>query len=156
VAGVTARPDSPYLDWNSVETMQFDWGYIKWITAADEQAPEFPTTGIIVLLPGKGHDRHNHPESHELLYVVAGQGEQMVEDSGGKPVTRPVHAGDAIRIPMGVYHSTVNTGWEPMRLMAIYAPSGAEAALREAPGFRSLPAGQFPPLIMPPPGSRDG
>lgn len=67
---MTGRPDSPYLDWNSVETMQFDWGYIKWITAGDEEAPEFPTTGIVVLLPGKGHDRHHHPESHELLYVA--------------------------------------------------------------------------------------
>jgi oxalate decarboxylase/phosphoglucose isomerase-like protein (cupin superfamily) len=150
VVSVTADPDSPYLDWNSVETMQFDWGYIKWITAGDEQAPELPTTGIVVLLPGQGHDRHNHPESHELLYVLAGQGEQMVEDSGGQPITRTVHAGDVIRIPRGVYHSTVNTGWEPMRVLAIYAPSGAENALREAPGFRSIPPGQLPPLAVPP------
>jgi oxalate decarboxylase/phosphoglucose isomerase-like protein (cupin superfamily) len=80
----------------------------------------------------------------------------MVEDPAGEPIIRPVHAGDAVRIPRGVYHSTVNTGWEPMRLLVIYAPSGAEAALREVPGFRGIPAGQFPPLIMPPPGAGAG
>jgi oxalate decarboxylase/phosphoglucose isomerase-like protein (cupin superfamily) len=149
---VSAGSGSPYLDWDSVETMQFDWGFIKWITAGDEQAPEMPTTGIVVLLPGKGHARHNHPESHELLYVVSGRGEQMVEDDAGKPIVRPVHAGDAIRVPRGVFHSTLNTGWEPLQLMAMYAPSGAENALRGAPDFRSVPAGRPAPLIAAPGG----
>jgi oxalate decarboxylase/phosphoglucose isomerase-like protein (cupin superfamily) len=139
----------PYLDWNSVETMQFDWGFIKWITSATQDAPEMPTAGVVVLLPGKGHERHNHPASHELLYVVSGHGEQMVEDPSGQPIIRHVHAGDAIRIARGVYHSTVNTGWEPMRVFALYAPSGAETALREVPGFRGIPAGAWPTLALP-------
>jgi oxalate decarboxylase/phosphoglucose isomerase-like protein (cupin superfamily) len=128
--------------------MQFDWGFIKWITGGAQEVPEMPTAGIVVLLPGRGHDRHHHPESHELLYVVSGRGEQMVEGPSGEPITRAVHSGDAIRIPRGVYHSTVNTGWEPMRVLALYAPSGAENALREMPGFRSIPAGVLPSLAV--------
>jgi quercetin dioxygenase-like cupin family protein len=121
-------------DWNSVETMQFDWGFIKWVTGGAQEVPEMPTAGIVVLLPGRSHDRHNHPESHELPYVVSGSGEQMVEDPSGEPITQPVHAGDAIRIPRGVYHSTVNTGWEPMRVLALYAPSGPRTRCGRCPG----------------------
>lgn len=145
-----------YLDWNSVETMQFDWGYIKWIVSGDDAAPDVPTMGMVVMLPGRGHERHNHPESHELLYVVAGEGEQMVEDDHGTPLIRTVRAGDVVRIPRGVFHSTVNTGWEPMRVLAIYAPSGAEKALRDVPDFRGLPAGALPRFTVPPGAGESG
>ena len=82
----------------------------------------------VVLLPGQGHERHNHPDADEILYVLAGTGEQMVDD--GAPF--PVGAGQAVWIPKAAFHSTVNTGWEPLALLAIYAPAGAEQALKSA------------------------
>ena len=88
----------------------------------------------MVLLPGKGHERHNHPESEEILYVLAGEGEQMLDDGGEN--TFPIAAGDTIYVPTGMFHSTVNTGWQPLRLLALYNPGGAEKALRELPDFR--------------------
>jgi hypothetical protein len=45
-----------------------------------------------------------------------------------------------------VFHSTVNTGWEPLSLLAIYAPAGAEQALKGLPDYREIPAGDAPPL----------
>ena len=44
-----------------------------------------------------------------------------------------MRAGDTIYIPTAIYHSTVNTGWEPLVLLAIYNPGGAERALKELP-----------------------
>ena len=44
-----------------------------------------------------------------------------------------------IHIPPDVYHATVNTGQEPMRLLAIYAPPGPEAELRAMEGVRIEP-----------------
>ncbi len=44
----------------------------------------------------------------------------MVDDSD----TFGVAPGQAVFIPKGAFHSTVNTGWEPLVLLAIYAPAG--------------------------------
>src|SRR5688572_32031880 len=40
-----------------------------------------------------------------------------------------VQAGSTIYVPQGIFHSTRNTGWQPMRLLALYNPAGAEKAL---------------------------
>ena len=89
----------------------------------------------VILLPGKGHDRHNHPESDEILYILAGEGDQMVDDDEPKRV-RP---GDTVFIPMGAFHSTLNTGYEPMVILAIYALAGAEEVLKTLPDYQELP-----------------
>ncbi|HEV8053783.1 MAG TPA: cupin domain-containing protein, partial [Candidatus Limnocylindrales bacterium] len=85
---------------------------------------------------------HNHPDADEILYVLAGAGDQMVDD--GEPFA--VRPGQAIWVPEGAFHSTVNTGWEPLVLLAIYAPAGAEQVLKTLPDYREVPAGEAPPL----------
>ena len=63
--------------------------------------------------------------------------DQMIEDDSGNPVLRHLRAGDMVCIPQGVFHSTVNTTWEPLRILAIYWPGGPEAFLRSC---RTAPA----------------
>jgi oxalate decarboxylase/phosphoglucose isomerase-like protein (cupin superfamily) len=128
----------PPVDRNALPTQTFEWGSIKWLVSPDATEGAGVTFGEVVLLPGKGHDRHNHPESEEILYVLSGEGEQMVAD--GEPF--PVRAGDVIYVPTAVFHSTLNTGWEPLRLLALYNPGGAERALTGLPDFREIPAGE--------------
>jgi oxalate decarboxylase/phosphoglucose isomerase-like protein (cupin superfamily) len=128
-----------FVDPASMPTQTFDWGIIKWFVTPDRTAGAAITFGEVVLLPGKGHDRHNHPESEEILYILSGEGEQMLDD--GAPF--PVRAGVTIYVPTGVYHSTLNTGWQPLRLLALYNPGGPEKVLESLPGFRELPAGQL-------------
>jgi oxalate decarboxylase/phosphoglucose isomerase-like protein (cupin superfamily) len=128
------------VDPNALPTQTFDWGAIKWFVTPDTTRGAGVTFGEVVLQPGKGHDRHNHPESEEVLYVLSGEGDQMLDD--GEPFG--VKAGDSIYVPTGVYHSTRNTGWEPMRLLAIYNPGGPEKVLEQLPDFREIPAGEAP------------
>ncbi|HEX2111366.1 MAG TPA: cupin domain-containing protein [Gaiellaceae bacterium] len=135
----------PAVDPNGLPTQTFEWGSIKWLVSPDSEPAAGVTFGEVVLLPGKGHDRHNHPESEEILYVLAGEGEQMVDD--GEPF--PVKAGDTIYVATGVYHSTLNTGWGPMRLLALYNPAGAEKALAGLPDFREEPPGSIPTWSRP-------
>src|SRR5260370_29665430 len=92
----------------------------------------------VVRRRGKGRTRRNQPDADEILYILAGHGEQMVDD--GTPF--PVAAGQAGFIPTAAYHSTINTGWEPLSLLAIYGPSGAEEALRGLPDFVEVPPGK--------------
>jgi oxalate decarboxylase/phosphoglucose isomerase-like protein (cupin superfamily) len=126
------------VDPHSVPTQTFDWGAIKWLVSADRTPGAGLTFGEVVLLPGRGHDRHNHPTAEEILYVLSGEGEQMVSD---QPSFK-VKAGDTIYVPRAAYHSTLNTGWQTMRLLALYNPAGAEHALEGLPDFTELPAGQ--------------
>ena len=125
---------------DDVEALVFDWGAIKILSEPAVTDAERFSFGMVVLAPGKGHDRHNHPGSEEIIFVMSGEGEQMIDDQP------PIHVrpGASIYIPADVYHSTLNTGWEPMRLLVVYSPAGPERLLRDIPGCRVLPPGQPP------------
>jgi oxalate decarboxylase/phosphoglucose isomerase-like protein (cupin superfamily) len=133
---------SKLVDPAALPTMSFDWGVIKPLVSTDNTEDPDVSLMHVVLLPGQGHERHNHPDSDEILYILSGQGEQMVDDSQ----TFPVSAGQAVWIPKGQFHSTVNTGWEPLTLLAVYAPAGAEQALTGLPDYRELSPGEAPGL----------
>ena len=71
---------------------------------------------------------------------IEGTGRQTVGDGPEFDIV----AGDAIWVPKGTLHSTFNTGWKPLRLIATYTPGGEEQALRTLPDFAELPAGENP------------
>lgn len=139
-----ATTDRRFVSPNDVETQVFDWGAIKWLSEPRVTKAERFSAGVVLLQPGKGHSRHDHPGVEEILYVVSGIGVQMVEDAEGRQERRTVGEGTLIHIPPGVYHETINTGWEPMKLLAIYSPPGPEALLRESPDCRVVPPGEIP------------
>jgi oxalate decarboxylase/phosphoglucose isomerase-like protein (cupin superfamily) len=122
------------IDQQAKPIQSMDWGVIKWFVTPDDTPGAGVTFGEVVLLPGKGHVRHNHPDAEEILYVLSGEGDQMLDD-GGENWFR-VKAGDVIYVPQGMFHATVNRGWQTMRLLALYSPGGAERVLRDLPDFR--------------------
>ncbi len=134
---------SKLIDPSALPTMSFDWGVIKPLVATDNTEDPDVSLMHVVLLPGQGHERHNHPDADEILYILSGEGEQMVDDAQ----TFPVRAGQAVWIPKEAIHSTMNTGWDPLILLAIYAPAGAEQVLKTLPDYRELPAGEAPGLV---------
>jgi oxalate decarboxylase/phosphoglucose isomerase-like protein (cupin superfamily) len=134
------------IDPQELPTQTFGWGFIKWLVTPERNAGAQLSFGEVILLPGQGHTRHNHPDSEEILYVLSGQGEQMLDD--GEPF--PVKPGDTIYVPTAMFHATLNTGWEPLRLLALYNPAGPEKVLEDLPDFRAVPAGQMPRLVWPP------
>lgn len=134
---------SKLVDPTTLPTLTFDWGVIKPLVARENTEGAGVSLMHVVLLPGQGHVRHDHPDADEILYILAGTGEQMVDD--GEPFG--VSAGQAVYVPRTAPHSTLNTGWEPLSLLAIYAPAGAEEALKGLPDFREVPAGQAPPIV---------
>ena len=139
-----------FVDPSDVETQVFEWGSIKWLSEPRVTGTERFTAGLVILELGKGHTRHNHPGVEEILYIVSGEGEQMIEvpdGSGGMRSERQiVRAGQMVFIPADIYHETINTDWEPMRILAIYAPAGAEEVLKTLPDYQEVPAGEAPAL----------
>jgi len=125
---------------DDVESLAFDWGTVKILSEPEITNSKNFSFGMVILAPGKGHERHNHPGSEEIIFVMSGEGEQMVDD---RPAVK-VGPGASIFIPADIYHSTVNTGWEPLRLLVVYAPAGPERLLRDIPGCQVLAPGQVP------------
>ena len=126
-----------------VETIMADWVTAKVMCDPRVNGVHGMSAVALFFEPGQGHARHNHPESEQFIFVISGQGEQMVEEHG-KPVFEKLSAGSLVCIPKGAYHSTFNTGWEPMRILAVYSPPGPEAFMRESAEFKVLPAGTVP------------
>lgn len=118
-----------------VATIVFDWGTARFLSEPALTGVERFSFGLVELAPRMGHERHNHPGAEEIIYVVAGEGMQMIDDQ--PPIA--VGGGASIYIPADVYHSTLNTGAGPLQLIVVYAPAGPERLLRDIPGAQVLP-----------------
>ena len=126
-----------FVEPGDVETQVFDWGSIKWMSEPRVTEADRFSAGVVTLRPGKGHERHNHPGVEEILYVLSGTGQQLVEDD-----RREVGPGTMIHIPADVFHETINTGPGDMAILAVYSPHGPEAQLRAMSGCIVLPPGE--------------
>lgn len=124
-----------------VDTFAFDWGRLALTVGPEVNRAQRFSGGVVDLQKGQGHARHNHPGAEEIIFVISGTGEQMVEDENGNPVVHKVGPGCTVYVPESRFHSTMNTGDGPMQLFVVYSPAGPERALRELPDFRLLPPG---------------
>ncbi|MRX42133.1 cupin domain-containing protein [Agromyces kandeliae] len=71
-----------------------------------------------------------HPETDQFLRLDAGRGVVRMGPSEDElTYEREVSDGWSIQVPAGTWHDVVNTGDEPMRLYAVYAP------VHHAPGI---------------------
>ena len=119
-----------------VDQLEFDWGKLNFLSDEPTTGATSFSFGIVELAVDKGHTRHNHPGVDEIIYVVSGEGDQMLDDQD--PVR--VKAGDSIWIPKDIYHSTINRANEPMKLIVVYSPSGPEQLLRQDPLVKIIAA----------------
>lgn len=124
-----------------VDKFGFDWGQLALTVAPEVNGAKTFSGGVVDLPSGQGHARHNHPGSEEIIFVISGEGEQMVEDEKGNPIVKTVTAGCTVFVPDSRFHSTLNTGKGPMQLFVVYSPPGPELGLRELPDFRIVPKG---------------
>ena len=135
-------PNKMFVYPRDVDAFGFDWGRLALTVAPEVNGAARFSGGVVDLPSGKGHSRHNHPGAEEIIFVISGNGEQMVEDEKGNPVTKEVRSGCTIFVPESRFHSTLNTGNGPMQLFVVYSPAGPELGLRELPDFRVIPAGK--------------
>ena len=124
---------------DQVATFGFDWGQLALTVAPEMNGAQRFSGGVVTVKPGMGHSRHNHPGAEEIILVLSGTGQQMVEDAAGNPITQDVGPQTTIYVPESRYHSTLNTGTTPMTLFVVYSPAGPERALRDLPDFRLIP-----------------
>ena len=125
----------------TVPAFGFDWGRLTLTVGPEVNGAVRFSGGLVDVAPGSSHARHNHPGVEEIILVIEGVGQQMVEDEHGTPMVREVGPGCTIYVPESRYHSTLNTGDQPMKLFVVYSPAGPELVLRDLPDFRLVPPG---------------
>jgi oxalate decarboxylase/phosphoglucose isomerase-like protein (cupin superfamily) len=135
-----------HIEPETIPTMVLDWGTIKWFVSPDRFAEAETSVGEVIVYPGRGHARHNHPNAQEVIYVIDGEGVQTVGDGP----EFPIKAGDAVFVPRGAYHSTFNTTWRALRLIVTYSPGGEEQALVNLPDYHEAGAGVAPTWVRDP------
>ena len=136
---MTAKPENNFVYPTDVDAFGFDWGQLALTVAPETNGAARFSGGVVDLPPGQGHSRHNHPGAEEIIFVISGHGQQMVEDPDGNPITQDVGPGCTVFVPESRFHSTLNTGKDPMQLFVVYSPAGPELVLRELPDFRIIP-----------------
>jgi oxalate decarboxylase/phosphoglucose isomerase-like protein (cupin superfamily) len=121
-----------FVSVDDVETQVFPWGRLSWLSEPRVTGTDNMTAGVVILMPGKGHDRHNHENCEEILFVIEGEGDQTVEVEG-RVEKKIIKKGDLVHIPPSAFHSTINIGKKSMVLFAVYQFPGPEAFLRSLP-----------------------
>jgi mannose-6-phosphate isomerase-like protein (cupin superfamily) len=103
-----------HVDQISVE--KYPWGEIRWMMNSRIDAGSAQTFGIVQINAGQKNAPHSHPNCEEILYVLSGSCEHVI---GDKKVT--LHAGDLIRVPVGVRHQATVLGNQPLRAVISYS-----------------------------------
>ncbi len=134
--------DAYFIYPKDVSAFGFDWGKLSLTVAPEVNGANRFSGGVVDLPSGEGHARHNHPGAEEIIFVISGEGEQMVEDENGNPITHEGRAwlhglcsGKPLPFDEKYWRAS------PMQLFVVYSPAGPELALRELPDFRLLPPG---------------
>jgi mannose-6-phosphate isomerase-like protein (cupin superfamily) len=96
--------------------VKYPWGAIRWMMDSKIDRDAAQTFGIVQINAGQRNTLHSHPNCEEILYVLSGSCEHIV---GNKKVV--LHAGDLIRVPVGVPHQAIVTGNEPLRAVISYS-----------------------------------
>ena len=74
-----------------------------------------------------------HPHTDQFLRLDAGQGKCVMGPAADqREFEQDLADGWAVQVPAGTWHDVTNTGDQPMRLYAIYAPVHHAAGLTQA------------------------
>lgn len=90
-----------------------DWGYISWIRTQKYGDTKHPySIGIVTLLPGYKHTKHIHYGHQQFLYILEGEGINVINGEKTNFTT-----GTYFYIEADSTHETYNTGTIPVRIL---------------------------------------
>ena len=98
---------------------------IKVLFAPDRCDVDELTFSVVLIAPENGTDNHVH-DRPELIYIVAGQGQAIVDGA-----THAIATDTALFVRTGEWHQILNLGTEPMKLATVFVPGiGADINYR--------------------------
>jgi mannose-6-phosphate isomerase-like protein (cupin superfamily) len=68
--------------------------------------------GYTIVYPTGKTTGHSHDDMEEVYFIVSGRGKMVIGND-----EFPIQTGDALYVPFGEFHTTYNTGIEPLKLL---------------------------------------
>ena len=121
------KPTVKVMRPSEVPSEAYPWGNIQWLVSKQANGAGALTLGHTVVEPGGRNPLHRHPNCEEVLYVVSGEIEHIVE---GWPTVR-MKAGEAIWIPRNVLHRAINVGAIDAELLVAFSSAERETVIAE-------------------------
>lgn len=93
--------------------------FMRWLASDDALPAHHLSACVIRVMPGETvRPAHAHPRSEELIYLLTGSGQVMIEGETGD-----VRAGSAVLFEQGKVHMLRNTGDVEMKVICFFAPA---------------------------------
>lgn len=73
---------------------------------------------LMSLLPGEDIGEEVHEGSDQILFIVDGSGEAIIDGQAS-----PIEKHSVVFVPAGTKHNIINKNGEDMKLYTVYAPS---------------------------------
>jgi quercetin dioxygenase-like cupin family protein len=105
----------------------YAWGKLQWLTSRKSNGARELTLGHTVVEFGGRNPLHRHPNCEEVLYVIAGEIEHIIE---GSPNVW-MKAGEAILIPRNAKHQAINIGRGSAELLVAFSSAERETIIEE-------------------------
>ncbi|MBF0528924.1 MAG: cupin domain-containing protein [Deltaproteobacteria bacterium] len=105
------------------EVVKADWGELTWFASAALKNSKDMTIGKCVIKPGRQNPRHMHPNCSEILVVVEGLVEHVME--GGEPVK--MYPGDTMTVEPDFFHYATNIGDRDAVMFIAFSSAHREA-----------------------------
>ena len=112
---------------DSNDAQQFSWGLIQWLCSGEISQEAEMTFGYVEIDAGQKNPRHYHPNSDEVLYLMAGELHHSLNDT-----VHHLKPGMAIHIPRGVEHDAVNKTDQVARMVVAYPTQDRQVVMCEA------------------------
>ena len=103
--------------------------------------------GTTILYPGKVGNEYFMTKGHfhtvldtaEVYYALSGEGYMVMENKAGDTIEKQMTGGEAVYVPRGYAHRTVNTGNEPLILFYTFAAdAGHDYGTIETKGYHKM------------------
>jgi quercetin dioxygenase-like cupin family protein len=121
------KPKVAVMRPTEIPSEDYAWGKLQWLTSKNINGARELTLGHTIVETGGRNPLHRHPNCEEVLYVIAGEIEHIVE---GTPNLR-MKAGEAILIPRNAKHQAINIGKGPAELLVAFSSSERETIIEE-------------------------
>ncbi|HEX5323097.1 MAG TPA: cupin domain-containing protein [Capsulimonadaceae bacterium] len=107
------------------ERLDFDWGIIRWVASEALGNSEHMTVGMVTIKSGEGNPVHRHPNCEEILHLLSGKLDHMLE---GKVFA--MSPGDTITIPAGAWHNARAVGGEDASMVVCFSSADRQTEMR--------------------------
>lgn len=118
-------------------TQYFEWGHIEWIYEPDPGSSlNNMSIGITTILPDKRQNKHIHYGEEQFIYVISGEGIQLIGSKVSEMKPKQIYHMEA-----GTIHETINNHDIPIKHLLISIPANFDINLQVMQGNQMLPEG---------------